>query len=76
LTPISKEQEPQNFQEAITNTDWLKVIKEELKALEKNKTWEIIKLPKDKKHIECKWVYKIKYNSDGTIERYKVWLVA
>jgi hypothetical protein len=37
---------------------------EELKALRKNETWEIIPLPKGKKHVGCKWVYKIKYNSD------------
>jgi Reverse transcriptase (RNA-dependent DNA polymerase) len=29
-----------------------------------------------KKHVGCKWVYKIKYNSDGTVERYKTRLVA
>ena len=51
-------------------------MKEELKALEKNKTWVIVQLPKDKKPVGCRCVYKIKYNSDGTIERYKARLVA
>ena len=51
-------------------------MKEELKALEKNKTWVIVPLPKNKKPVGCKWVYKIKYNCDGTIERYKARLVA
>ena len=51
-------------------------MKEELNALEKNDTWKIVHLPKDKKPVGCKWVYKIKYNSDGTIERYKARLVA
>jgi Reverse transcriptase (RNA-dependent DNA polymerase) len=44
--------------------------------LGKNKTWVITQLPKDKKPVECKWVFKIKYNSDGIIERYKARLVA
>jgi hypothetical protein len=33
-------------------------------------------LPKGKKAIGCKWVYKIKYKSDGTLERHKAKLVA
>jgi Reverse transcriptase (RNA-dependent DNA polymerase) len=49
---------------------------EELKALEKKQTWTIMQLPKGKKTIEYKWVYKLKHNNDGTIERYKPRLVA
>ncbi|KAJ8899694.1 hypothetical protein K2173_019392 [Erythroxylum novogranatense] len=49
---------------------------EELTALELNKTWTITPLPADHKPIGCKWVYKIKYRSDGNIERYKARLVA
>jgi Reverse transcriptase (RNA-dependent DNA polymerase) len=51
-------------------------MEEELRALVKNKTWIITQLPKNKRPIGCKWVYKIKYNSDETIKRYKVQLVA
>ncbi|GKA69167.1 retrovirus-related pol polyprotein from transposon TNT 1-94 [Tanacetum coccineum] len=47
----------------------------ELEALEQNKTWTIEKLPPHKKALGCKWVYKIKYKSYGTIERFKVRLV-
>lgn len=47
-----------------------------LAALDANKTWDIVKLPKGKKPISCRWVYKIKHRSDGSIERYKVRLVA
>jgi Reverse transcriptase (RNA-dependent DNA polymerase) len=51
-------------------------MEEELKALEKNETWKIMKLPSNKRSVGCKWVYNIKYNSDGTVERYKARLVA
>ena len=51
-------------------------MRHEIKALEDNHTWEITKLPKDKKAIGCKWVYKIKYKADGDIDRFKARVVA
>ncbi|XP_070049069.1 secreted RxLR effector protein 161-like [Nicotiana tomentosiformis] len=44
----------------------------EFHALEANHTWDIVPLPSHKKSIPCKWVYKIKQRSDGSIERYNV----
>jgi hypothetical protein len=49
---------------------------EELQALEKTHTWNLVDLPRGKSNIGCKRVYKIKTKSDGTIERYKAYLVA
>ena len=54
LTSISKEEEPNNYHEAINNPNWYKAMKEELRALEKNETWVIVQLPKDKKPVGCK----------------------
>ena len=48
----------------------------EIEALKANGTWTLITLAKGKKPIGCKWVYKIKYRSYGTIERYNARLVA
>lgn len=45
-------------------------------ALENNQTWEIQDLPIGKQPIGCKWVYKVKHNFDGSIERNKARLVA
>lgn len=48
----------------------------EIQALPANNTWELTDLPTRKKAIGCKWVFRVKYNSDGSIERYKTRLVA
>ena len=51
-------------------------MKEELDALHKTGTWDLVDLPSGKSSIGCKWVYKIKTQSDGTVNRYKARLVA
>jgi len=43
--------------------------------MEKNSTWVVTDFLLRKKALVCKWVYKIKYRSDGSIERYKAKLV-
>jgi hypothetical protein len=48
----------------------------ELAALEANRTWSLTSLPPGKTAIGCRWIYKIKRHSDGTIERHKARFVA
>ena len=50
-------------------------MKEELDTLSKNHTWDLVTLPPGKSVVGCKWIYKIKTRSDGSIERYKAHLV-
>ena len=40
-----------------------------------NDTWDLVPLPKGRKLVRCKWVYKTNYVSDGSVERNKIWLV-
>ncbi|KAL0561666.1 hypothetical protein IC582_002106 [Cucumis melo] len=49
---------------------------EEIKAIKKNDTWELSTLPNGKKTVGVKWVFKIKRNEKGEVERYKARLVA
>lgn len=42
----------------------------------KNKTWDLVRLLEGKKPVGCRWVFNVKYKPDGSLERYKVWLVA
>ena len=51
-------------------------MRSELQALQANGTWTLTSLPAGKTSIGCRWVYKIKHCSDGSIERYKARLVA
>lgn len=41
----------------------------------KNGTWKMVELLPGKKVVGCKWVFKIKYKADGTLDKNKVWLV-
>jgi hypothetical protein len=51
-------------------------MEEEMNALEKNETWEIVPLPPSKKTIRCRWIFIVKNNSDGSVNRYKIRMVA
>jgi type VI protein secretion system component VasF len=55
---------------------WKESMKDEMNALVKNATWDLVELPRDKKTVGCKWVYKLKKGVDDKIKRYKARLVA
>jgi len=70
--------EPESFEEAVhsdESTEWRKAMQDEIQSLKDNEAWELQDLPRGKKAIPCKWVYKVKHNADGSIERYKARLV-
>ena len=72
---ISSHVKPHTYEEAIRNSNWVEAMNKEVRALQANKTWYITELPYNKTFIGCKWIYKIKYKLDGSIERYKAHLV-
>ncbi|KAA0050819.1 Beta-galactosidase [Cucumis melo var. makuwa] len=67
---------PKNIYTALECPEWKNAVMEKMKALEKNRTWEICALPKGHKTVGCKWVFSLKYKADGTLDRHKARLVA
>ncbi|KAA0059998.1 putative polyprotein [Cucumis melo var. makuwa] len=67
---------PKNIYTALECPECKNAVMEEMKALEKNRTWEICALPKGHKTVGCKWVFSLKYKADGTLDRHKARLVA
>lgn len=73
---MSSIKEPSSFSQAVNDLYWQQAMQTELEALERNNTWTLTTLPPDKTAIGCKWIYKVKYHADGTVERLKARLVA
>jgi hypothetical protein len=73
---ISVVKVPNNLEEALEDPKWVEAMEVEMDALRKSGTWKLIELPKGKKTVGCKWVFSVKYNAEGKIERYKARLVA
>ncbi|KAE8727661.1 hypothetical protein F3Y22_tig00005406pilonHSYRG00056 [Hibiscus syriacus] len=75
---LTEDSEPSTYQEAINSSDaslWMMAMQEEIEALHKNNTWDIVPLPQGRKPIGNKWVFKIKRNGDDQVERYRARLV-
>ncbi|KAH9669161.1 Integrase catalytic domain-containing protein [Citrus sinensis] len=78
--PVIDDYIPNTFSEALHSSEsdqWKLTMEEEIKSLHQNQTWELVKLPKEKKAIGNKWVYAKKQGSlNQSTPRYKVRLVA
>lgn len=68
--------DPFHFEEAFKSNKWREAMNEEMKAIERNKTWELTDVPKDVKPIGVKWIFKTKLKESGDVEKFKARLVA
>ncbi|KAK8919208.1 hypothetical protein KSP39_PZI021074 [Platanthera zijinensis] len=76
ISSLSSIMIPKTWQEAVQVPEWKQAMKEELRALHKNNTWKLVDLPPGKRTVGSRWVFTIKQNQDGIVERYKARLVA
>ena len=76
LAKIVEAVEAEYLKDAVKYRKWCVAMGLEIDALEHNNTWDIMKLPPGIIAIGCKWVFRINFKSDGTIERFKARLVA
>jgi hypothetical protein len=67
---------PTYFKEAAQEPHWVQVMNQEIDSIEKKNTWDLVDLPRHKKSIGVKWVYKTKINEKEQIEKHKARLVA
>ncbi|GKB82472.1 retrovirus-related pol polyprotein from transposon RE1, partial [Tanacetum coccineum] len=68
--------EPNTITQALTDPLWKQAMLDEIKALHHLWTWELVPANSGQNVVKCKWVFRIKYKPDGTVERYRARLVA
>ncbi|KAG6524597.1 hypothetical protein ZIOFF_014531 [Zingiber officinale] len=77
---IDSSEEPATYSKAVSSDSfdkWMITMQEKNGTLHKNSTWDLVKIPKDKKTVKCKWVFKLKEGTPGVEDtRYKARLVA
>jgi len=68
--------DPSTFEEAVEHREWKDAMNEEYQCIIKNGILEIVPRPQDKSVVNSKWIYKIKHEVDGSIDKYKERFVA
>ncbi|KAJ4758161.1 polyprotein [Rhynchospora pubera] len=76
LATASPNSDPTTFAQASKISHWRDAMSSEIAALHSNQTWQLVPPPMNQNVVGCKWIYKTKRHSDGTVARYKARLVA
>ncbi|KAH9751748.1 retrovirus-related pol polyprotein from transposon RE1 [Citrus sinensis] len=71
-----QELEPHSVKAALADSKWRQAMQDEYEALQKNETWVLVPKESAGKIVGNKWVFRVKYNPDGSISKYKARLVA
>eukprot|EP00253_Pinus_taeda_P024205 PITA_24205 len=76
LTQASANYDPDKFAKSSGHLDWDTAMNERYHSLLANDKWDLVPLPKGRKLVRCKWVYKTKYGLHGKVDKHKAPLVA
>ena len=66
------------FEEALDGEEkkqWMDAMQDEMKSLHDNHTYDLVKLPKGKRALETRWIFRVKQDSNSTLPRYKARLM-
>ena len=75
MTNVMNVIETFNYDQAKDNEEWVNVMNEEYNSIMRNKTWELVELPKDIVSIGSKWMFKSRFKAYGSINKPKERLV-
>lgn len=76
LVTTNSTSEPKGYKITLKKPQWKEAMDEKMEALMTNDTCSLVHRPDDTNVVGSKWIFKIKYKEDGTIERHKARLVA
>jgi len=76
LLTVIETTEPTCYTQASKHAIWRAAMADEINALLKNKTWTLVPPSSSQNLVSCKWVFRVKHNPNGTIQRHKARLVA
>jgi len=68
--------EPSSFQEAVQHQVWVDATMEEYSSIMINDVWEVVPRPQDRSVVRLRWINKVKYDADGSVEKHKTKFVA
>ncbi|RVW62840.1 Retrovirus-related Pol polyprotein from transposon RE2 [Vitis vinifera] len=73
---IQTTSEPHTYSQASKSESWVQAMQHEYQALLRNHTWSLVPPPPSAHIVGCRWIYKLKYLPNGSVERHKARLVA
>ena len=76
MAQVPENPDPKTFEESSGHLDWDEAMNEEYFSLLAKDTWDLVPIPKGRKLVRCKWVYKTKFGPDGKVDKHKACLVA